>query len=90
VVAQLGRQHALGQHLLQLPCQAGLAKDRLGVLVLDLSQQMVDQLNRERIQRFLLLGLFGGHYVGHGISVSVLFHDLASHRKSDRLGGVTC
>lgn len=31
VVAQLGAQHALGQHLLQLPGQAGLAEDRLGV-----------------------------------------------------------
>lgn len=37
MVTQLGRQYALGHHLLELPGQAGFAKGRLGVLDLNLS-----------------------------------------------------
>jgi hypothetical protein len=87
MMAQLGRQHALGQHLLQLSGQAVFAKDRLGVLVLNLGEQWVDKLDGERVCGFLLLGLLGGHYVGHGTVLSALFHDLVPHRKSDRFRG---
>src|SRR5450830_872899 len=50
-----------------------------------LSQQLVDQFNRKWVRGFLLSGFLCGHYVGHGISLSVFFHDPASHRKSDKL-----
>jgi len=39
-MTQLCREHSLSQHLLELPCQAYLAKDRFGVFVLDLGQQL--------------------------------------------------
>lgn len=38
VVSQFGRQPPLGQHLLELASKAGLAEDRLGILVLNLGQ----------------------------------------------------
>jgi hypothetical protein len=38
MVAQLGRQHPLGQHILQLPGQSGLTENRFGILVFDLGQ----------------------------------------------------
>jgi NAD(P)-dependent dehydrogenase (short-subunit alcohol dehydrogenase family) len=41
VVVQLGRQHALGQLLLELPGQPGFAENGFGILVLDLRQQLV-------------------------------------------------
>ncbi len=53
MAGQFGRQHALGQHLLELAGKARLAESRLGILILDLGQQLVDQLNRERSFFFL-------------------------------------
>jgi hypothetical protein len=85
MMAQLGRQHALGQHFLELPGQAGFAENRLGILVLNLGEQLVDQLDGEWVRGFLFLWLLGSHYVGHGTVLSALFHDPVSHRKSDRL-----
>lgn len=51
VMAQFGRRYALGKHFLQLPGQAGFAKDRLGILVLNLDQQPVDQHDWEWVWR---------------------------------------
>lgn len=53
--------------------------------VLQLRQQLVDQLNRERVWLRLGFRFFRAHYFGHGVSLSELFHDLASHKNSDRL-----
>jgi hypothetical protein len=75
VVAQFSRQHALREQLLELARQARLTQNRFGILVLDLGQQLVDQFDRNEARRFLLLWFFGGHCFGHGISLSVLFHD---------------
>jgi len=85
MMTQLGRQHAFSQHLLELPGQAIFPKDRLGVVVLNLGKQLVDQLDREWVRCLLFLGLFRGHYFGHGTVLSGLFHDPVPHRKSDRL-----
>jgi hypothetical protein len=85
MMRQLGCQHALSQHLLELPGQSGFTQNGLGILVLHCCQQLIDQFDRKRGRRFLLLWFLGGHYVGHGISLSVLFHDPALHKKSDRL-----
>jgi hypothetical protein len=49
---QLGIQHALGQLLLELAGQARFAENRLGVLVLDLGQQLIDQFIRKKLGRF--------------------------------------
>jgi hypothetical protein len=68
-----------------LPGQAGFAKGRLGVLVLNLGKQLVDQLDWERVCCFLFFGLLGGHHFGHGTVLSALFPDPVPHRKSDRL-----
>ncbi|MYM37364.1 hypothetical protein GTP38_23840, partial [Duganella sp. FT94W] len=42
-------------------------------------------LNWEWIRLFLFARFLGGHRVGHGASLSVLFHDPVSHRNSYRL-----
>src|SRR5471032_1284244 len=65
----------LSQHLFELASKTRFAKDRLGILVLNLGQQLVDQFNGERVRLFLFSGLLSGHCVGHGTSLSVLFHD---------------
>ncbi len=75
VVIQFGGQHALCEQLLELARQAGLAQNRFGILVLDLGQQLVDQFDRDEARCFLFSWFFGGHGIGHGISLSVLFHD---------------
>lgn len=49
MMAQLGRQHALGQHLLQLRGQAGFPKYRFSVLVFNLGKQLVVQFDGERV-----------------------------------------
>lgn len=41
---QLCRQHTLSQHLLELCRKARFAMDQLGVLVLHLGQQLVNQI----------------------------------------------
>jgi hypothetical protein len=87
VVVQLSRQHALGEHLLELPGQAGFAKDRFGVLVFNLGQQLVDQLNWEWVRHLLFFGLLGGHQIGHGTVLSGLFLDPVrslKHRSEER------
>jgi len=56
VATDLRFEAAESLHLLELPGQAVLAKDRLSALVLKLSKQQVDQLNGERVCCFLFLG----------------------------------
>jgi hypothetical protein len=68
-------EHALCKQLLELARQAGLTQNRFSILVLDLGQQLIDQFDRDETRRFLLSWLFGGHGIGHGISLSALFHD---------------
>jgi hypothetical protein len=80
-VIQFRAQHALCEQLLELARQAGLAQNRFGILVLDLRQQLVDQFDRDEARCFLFSWFFGGHGFGHGISLSVLFHD-PSHTKN--------
>jgi hypothetical protein len=69
-----------------MPRQAGFAKDRFRVLVLDLGNQLIEQLGGDELGCFLLLRFFGGHYVGHKIFLSVLFHDPDHTKNSDTLG----
>jgi hypothetical protein len=81
VVGQFGCQHAFCQLLLELPRQARLAENRLGILVLDLGQQLIDQFIRKKRRRLWFLGfLRRAHCYGHGVSLSVSSHDLLHTR----------
>lgn len=73
--ALLRRQHAFGHQLLQLPRQARFTQDGLGVFVLNLGDQLIQQFGRSEIRRFLLFWFFDDHCIGRKISLRVLFHD---------------
>jgi hypothetical protein len=76
-VGQFSRQHALDQLLLELARQTGFAENRLGILVLDVRQQLINQFIRKKLRRLRFLRLLGrAHHNGHGVSLSVSSHDL--------------
>jgi hypothetical protein len=47
-MSQFGGEHALAQLLLELARQPGFAKYRLGILVRDLGQQLINQFVRKK------------------------------------------
>jgi len=57
VMSQFGRQHALGQLLPELAGQSRFAENRLGIPVLRLSQQLIDQFIRKQLRRTRFLAL---------------------------------
>lgn len=77
MVSQLAGEHAFSQLFLELTGQAGFAENGLGVLVLNLGQQLIDQFIRKEFGGFRFLGLCScAHWCGHGVSLSASSHDL--------------
>ena len=72
MVAQLGREHALGRLLLELTGKTGFAQDRLGILALHLGKQLVDQFVGEQFRGPRGLALLG-------MVASVMLFPLSSH-----------
>ncbi|KVO07418.1 hypothetical protein WJ70_24620 [Burkholderia ubonensis] len=52
------------------------AQDRLGILVLNLRQQLIDQLIGEQLRRLRVLALLGHSCFGHRTLFPLSFHDL--------------
>jgi len=84
VVVQFRRQHALGQHLFELPSQAGLARvDSASLFSTETSNWPISSTDNEYVA--FCFWAFGGYHFGHGTVFSTLFHCPFPHRKSDKL-----
>ncbi|AIC87912.1 hypothetical protein BTRA_636 [Burkholderia thailandensis USAMRU Malaysia  len=78
MVAQLGREHALGQLLLELAGQPRFAQDRLGILALNLGKQLIDQLIGKQLWCLRILALLAHCCIGHRTLVPLSSHDLST------------
>lgn len=76
---QFGREHALGQLLLELAGQPPpFAQDQLGILTLNLGKQLIDQLIGKTASVPSVLALLGHCCIGHRTLAPLSSHDLST------------